>query len=509
MLRVMQTPAHERVRIEVYLRSQFGEGFAVEHVEKLASEQVLGQQYDVWDAHTSQGRWWVITNPVNLYSQDQVKSMDVALSLHIGLMSRVMARQPLPAAREGAWALEVLRRLDVAGQSLERAREVEDFQAVGMRLRETLLTLGTKLAEQGYRADAGATDPQRGNFKAWASVCAESIAAGVSAEHLRGLLKALGEKTWNYVAWLTHARAAGRLDAQIALSAVGQTVDAFLAAVDRHQLGAPARCLVCASYQMRIEVADDTWVRVCETCGWEGPAQPAEHHDPAGEDTEDDVGDQRAPEGDCIVLRDLRIYLSPDQARAMLDRAAAESRQQPWANPFTFFIPEQAVLGDAHRISYVMDGHAPTAGAELAYACAQDACVNPAHAQEIPLPDEAHWMCGIVEHVICHPGHLELGLSMPGVASRTVFVDRAILDHYGLGDAGGLAERVVFFTQPDEQGWVQLFPVQRRVDYAHATGAPGWLHPAHAVTRDQPCPCGSGQPYDTCHGEPVTPQAAP
>ena len=60
----------------------------------LTSEYVLGQQYDVWDAHTSDGRWWVITNPVNLYSQDQIKSMDIALSFHIGLMSRMMASQP-------------------------------------------------------------------------------------------------------------------------------------------------------------------------------------------------------------------------------------------------------------------------------------------------------------------------------------------------------------------------------------------------------------------------------
>jgi hypothetical protein len=80
----------------------------------------------------------VITNPVNLYSQDQIKSMDIALSFHVGLMSRMMARQPSPPAGSGIWMLEVARRLDVASESLDRAREVEDFQAVGMRLRETL-----------------------------------------------------------------------------------------------------------------------------------------------------------------------------------------------------------------------------------------------------------------------------------------------------------------------------------------------------------------------------------
>ena len=206
----METPAHERRQIEDYLRSQSGDDFEIEHVEKLTSEYVLGHQYDVWDAHTSDGRWWVITNPVNLYSQDQIKSMDIALSFHIGLMSRMMAREPVQAGRQDAWVLEVARRLDVASESLDRAREVEDFQAVGMRLRETLLTLAARLAGLGYQTEAGAAELQKGNFKAWASVCAESVAAGSSAQYLRALLKSLSEKTWNYVAWLTHARAAGR-----------------------------------------------------------------------------------------------------------------------------------------------------------------------------------------------------------------------------------------------------------------------------------------------------------
>ena len=509
MLDVMETPAHERRQIAEYLRSQSGDDFEVEHVEKLTSEYVLGRQYDVWDAHTSDGRWWVITNPVNLYSQDQIKSMDIALSFHIGLMSRMMASRPHPAARQDTWTLEVARRLDVAGGSLDRAREVEDFQAVGMRLRETLLTLAAKLAGLGYQTDAGAADLQRANFKAWAGVCAESVAPGSSAQYLRALLKALSDKTWNYVAWLTHARAAGRPDAQIALSAVSQTIEAFITAVNRHQLGTPQRCPVCASYQLRAEhVGDGSWMKVCETCGWEATAEPAPwaaSHDPADENGEaEEAGGQSAPEGECVELRDLGIYLSPDQARAVLEqassRAAAESVQEDWANPFGFFLPEDASLADVHRIAYTAFIHAPAEGAELAYACDETACINPAHAQEIPLPGETRWMCGIVEKVTCRPDRLQLCISMPGNGSRRVFVDHAFLDRYGFGDASSLAERVVFYTQPDDDGWVRLLPVQRRVDYADGSAAAGWLHPTGAVTDDQDCPCGSAEPYGACHG---------
>jgi hypothetical protein len=508
MLNVMDTPAHQRRQIEDYLRSQSGDDFEIEHVEKLTSEYVLGQQYDVWDAHTNEGRWWVITNPVNLYSQNQIKSMDIALSFHIGLMSRMMANQPPPSVRQDTWLLEVTRRLDVAEESLDRAREVEDFQAVGMRLRETLLTLAAKLGSLGYQTDADATDLQQGNFKAWASLCAETIAAGRGAQYLRALLKTLSEKTWNYVAWLTHARSAGRSDAQIAMTAVSQTIEAFIIAVNRHQLGAPQRCPVCASYQIRAEHAGDGgWIRVCETCGWEAdaePMSPAADHDLAGEDNEaEEAGRQPPPEGECVEPQDLGIYLSPDQARAVLEqassRAAAERIQEDWANPFAFFFPDDASLADVHRIAYTAFIHAPAKATELAYACGEAACVNPDHAREIALPGKTCWVYGVVEKVTFRPGRLELHISTQENGNQRVLVDHAMLDRYGFGDASSFAERVVFFSQPDTQGWVHLMLVQRRADYANGSAITGWLHPAGAVT-DQNCPCGSEKPYSACHG---------
>jgi hypothetical protein len=501
MLNVMDTPAHQRRQIEDYLHSQSGDDFEVEHVEKLTSEYVLGQQYDVWDAHTSDGRWWVITNPVNLYSQDQIKSMDIALSFHIGLMSRVMASQPPTSARQGAWMLEVTRRLDVAGESLDRAREVEDFQAVGMRLRETLLTLAAKLASLGYQTEASAANLQQGNFKAWASLCAETVAAGSSAQYLRALLKALSEKTWNYVTWLTHARSASRPDAQIAMTVTSQIIEAFIIAVNRHQLGAPQRCPVCASYQIRAEHAGDgDWLGVCDTCGWEAPTEPlspAVEHDPAGEDNEaEEVGRQPAPEGECIEPQDFGIYLSPDQARTVLEQAsnrtAAERTHDDWVNPFAFFFPEDASLADVHRIAYTSFIHAPAKATELSYACGETACVNPNHARETALPADTRWMCGIVEKVSFRPGRLELHISTHEDGFQRVLVDHAMLDRYGFGDGSTLVERVVFFSQPDTQGWVHLMPIQRRTDQANGSAITGWLQPPSTATNEN-CP-NLGQP---------------
>jgi len=490
----METPAHERRWIEDYLRSQSVDDFEIEHVEKLTSEYVLGQKYDVWDAHASDGRWWVITNPLHLYRQDQIKSMDIALSFHIGLMSRMLASSPPPSSRERAWVAEVARRLDVASESLDRAKEVEDFQAVGMRLRETLLSLAAKLAGLGYQTDTGAADLQQGNFKAWASVCAEAVAAGSSAQHLRALLKALSEKTWNYVAWLTHARSAGRPDAQIAFAAVTETVEAFIVAVNRHQLGSPQRCSACASYRIRAERSGGGWIQVCETCGREAPAvettASADNHDLVGEDQDpEQAGEPPAIEGECVEPQDFGIYLSPDQTREILNKAsiraaAAEDSQEDWANPFAFFFSEDASLADAHRIAYTAFIHAPSEGAELAYTCDEAACVNPGHAREIALPSGTGWMCGVVEKITCRPEHLEMHISTNGNGSWRVFVDHMLLDRYGFGDASSLVERVVFFTEPDDQGWVRLLPVQRRADYTDGSAAAGFIYPAGVIAND-------------------------
>ena len=59
------------------------------HLEKAASELVGPVRHDIWDVHCADSRWWVITEPVNLYSQEDFKSRDVALTFHIGLSLRV------------------------------------------------------------------------------------------------------------------------------------------------------------------------------------------------------------------------------------------------------------------------------------------------------------------------------------------------------------------------------------------------------------------------------------
>lgn len=72
----------------------------VQHAEKIKTERVIGTDYSVWDVHTNISRWWVITNPTNLYSQTLMPSLDYTLSFHIGLMARVRAQREIAGGDE-------------------------------------------------------------------------------------------------------------------------------------------------------------------------------------------------------------------------------------------------------------------------------------------------------------------------------------------------------------------------------------------------------------------------
>jgi hypothetical protein len=119
----------------------------------------------------------VITNPTNLYSQELIKSMDIALSFHIGLMARMMGGESRDLMNRDRRVRALLRRLDVVNESLDRAKEVEDFQAVGMRLRELLLTLTFSMSELIQTSEPTNELQKVANFKALADIYARSLQA--------------------------------------------------------------------------------------------------------------------------------------------------------------------------------------------------------------------------------------------------------------------------------------------------------------------------------------------
>lgn len=253
----------------------------VRHLEKLKAERVFSREYELWDVHTTEGRWWVVTNPTNVYPQEQFPSADYMLSFHIGLAARVAQRDMRSAQFSNASRFAgAYRRWRQAARGVDDANEAEDFQAVGMKCRECLLTFARD-AQDDIQLSEQLERPKRGDFVAWSRLIADWAAPGDESKDVRQYLKQLASSVWQLVGWLTHARSARHVDAELVVAATQQLLDSFSASVMRRESQRPERCPKCSSYQVESiyapEIGEDPpYMLSCEACGWEQPAEMEE-----------------------------------------------------------------------------------------------------------------------------------------------------------------------------------------------------------------------------------------
>jgi hypothetical protein len=277
-------PKHEERAVREYVEWQANDEKVI-HAEKVGTEHLLGRTLTAWDVRTDKNRWWVITNPTNLYSQELFPSLDYTMTFHIGLATRMTARHAAPTSQgQRDRIIAVWRRWEQASESLDQAHEAEEFQAVGMRLRECLIKLVGALGRKSMVPE-GVEPPKRSDFVHWAELIAGTIAEGSSAQEVRGYLRTISKSTWQLVNWLTHARNAVRADGQIALDATQNVIAGFTLSLIRSESLVPDRCPQCSSYQVRAEYRPDLdidppYVLFCEKCEWIVPQPPSlrAHH---------------------------------------------------------------------------------------------------------------------------------------------------------------------------------------------------------------------------------------
>jgi hypothetical protein len=297
---MLKTTEHEREHVIGYMSGQAPDE-TVQLAQKVYSEQVHAVKHDIWDVHTDRGRWWVITNPTNLYSQEQFPNMDLALTFHIGLCLRIPRSEAQPPTALALGPLVACwRTLDEASEALLHAEEVEDFQVVGMRCREALITLG-HVAQDLIQLPDGQARPKRSDFRTWSEVTANTVLPGSTHQERRGLLKSSADAAWKFANWLTHARGALVSDAEAAIGATEFTLSLFTTALIRYVRGVPDRCPTCGSQRLApergIHSSDPDTIcerPVCDKCGWTGtPVVVAPSPPPA---------DRSPPEGDCVIM---------------------------------------------------------------------------------------------------------------------------------------------------------------------------------------------------------------
>jgi len=238
---------------------------------------------------TDKDRWWVITNPTNLYSQRHFPSLDYTLSFHVGLMMRVASRSEGPGAGEPQSTPfdEVLRRLRQASDLLERAIEAVDFQAVGMQLRECLISLVAAVRRR-VEIKSVAERPEDADVVGWNKLLVGHLCPGKKNDELRGYLKATTEKAWPLVNWLTHHRNANKTAALIAVDAVDVIVKHYVRLMARERADRTDQCPRCASRNVRtfFDIAiepDGAYFEACAVCDWDSHPGYADEDERQGE----------------------------------------------------------------------------------------------------------------------------------------------------------------------------------------------------------------------------------
>jgi hypothetical protein len=277
MANQMRSSKHEQQMIVDYMASQRVDETIV-HLEKIHVHRVGTTKYAIWNVQTDAERYWVITPPTNFYVQAMFPETDIALSFHIGLMHRVMARGGrLPRASETTRFAVVLRRMDQAIEALEEAEEAEDFQAVGIRCRECLIAF-IKETSDIPELPAGTTPPKEADFKSWIELLINTIASGKSNERRRAYMKGVANETWELTNWLTHGANSTAYDASLVIDATDWLLWTIFMAIGRFEEDHPQRCLKCRSYNVISNsiVEDGNKVvafQSCSVCGWESEHQ--------------------------------------------------------------------------------------------------------------------------------------------------------------------------------------------------------------------------------------------
>jgi hypothetical protein len=277
---VLDTKEHERKDIIEYVEWQSNKGrkrkkVIVKHLELVKSEVVFDREHSVWDVHTNEkdGRWWVITSPTNLYSQTAFPSLDTTLSLHIGIAARLAARQSKTAPEDSRDRfIKVWRRWENAADAVDSAKESEDYQAIGMMCRETLIEL-VKTMQPLLSFDAKTEPPKSSDFCQWVPLIVDKYAAGKRNAYIRGLLKNTATEIWQLVNWVTHTTSAHKYEASLALEATSSFVGLLSRVVIQFESGDVNVCPKCNSYQIDAVFEPDMdleppYVNVCQTCGW-------------------------------------------------------------------------------------------------------------------------------------------------------------------------------------------------------------------------------------------------
>lgn len=246
----------------------------------------LGVEVKVWNVKTDvDGAWWVVEGdcvPMNLYPQEAYYfSADEVYSFHMGLMERMYSKQENFEPGDFVRAITLndemtptlFRKLrNVVGQ-LDKSKEIEDFQSIGVQCREILIELGNTIY---FEEMAGTGEqPQSSNFKRKAELFVQFYLFGSDNSDYRNYIKKITEATWEYACKITHSKSATFYEASTCVTLTTSLVSVYENI--RQKVYDPLSqyyCTNCKSKKLSIidDESDETGLVLklilqCEECG--------------------------------------------------------------------------------------------------------------------------------------------------------------------------------------------------------------------------------------------------
>jgi hypothetical protein len=220
-------------RVRDYMEGQ-AQDLTVTFVQKVYEENIVNHIHAVWDVHTNKDRWCVMTNPMNLYSQEQFPNMDYAVTFHVGLCIRIPRSEKQRATDLPVEPFAgVYNELSDAQDRLLTAKNVADYKAIGVRCRETLLAFAD-VAQEVLPWTSTEEKPKRADFKTWVDHICTVILQGPAHEHRRHLFKSMLDGAWKFDNWLTHSKSSHIRDAECAIEVTGMATQLCMSAIIHH-----------------------------------------------------------------------------------------------------------------------------------------------------------------------------------------------------------------------------------------------------------------------------------
>ena len=162
--------------------------------------------------------------------------------------------------------------MDQAEKRHETAVELEDLQAVGVLLRESLISLVAAMRRR-VAVPESIERPQDANFIGWCEILMNELCPGSSNKDLRQHLKNTAKETWQLANWLTHTRSATRTSSSIALHACQTIVGHYVQVLEGGRADRIGQCPVCKSRDVRTHfdaaiLPDGDYYSSCGVCEW-------------------------------------------------------------------------------------------------------------------------------------------------------------------------------------------------------------------------------------------------